>query len=136
MDKLSREIFDLWHEMTLGSNAELTIPSLIDIQTAWRSEDSFESAMIAARDEANRLGEGLWEKLARAGLDAVFLTDQRDISTFHNSTRTAQRLRTMREKHEKQARLGLIENQSTQVSRTWGLGCTYKLIGIEKPENE
>lgn len=132
MDKLTRELFDLWHEMTLGSNAELTIPSLIDIQTAWRSEDSFESSMIAARDEANRLGAGLWEKLSRAGLDALFLTDQREISAFHSSIQTAQRLRTMREKREKQARLDLIENQSTQVSRTWGLDCTYKLIGIEK----
>ena len=119
--------------MTLGSNAELTIPSLIDIQTAWRSEDSFESAMIAARDEANRLGDGLWEKLARAGLDALFMTDQREISAFHRSIQTAQRLRTgMGAKQEKRARMNLIENQSTQVSRTWGLDCTYKLIGIEK----
>ena len=115
------ERFALWREMTLGLEAELTIPALLAVQAAWRSEPTFEAATMAAIAECNRQGPDVWASIASAGVEAVSRMDESDQQTLAEALEQAKGMNnpSMRKTLEAAARAHYRETAS--VEHAWGL---------------
>lgn len=85
MDLGKLETLALWREMNTGEPAALTIPALIAVRDAYQGEDYEPAATMAAMQEANRQGPGLWHAIVHAAVDAVAEADREDLAELRRT---------------------------------------------------
>ena len=92
MNTDTEELLALWREMKLGRPAYLANPALIAVRDAYRAQTYAEDGILAAMQEANRQGPGLWEAISRAVVDEVSRQDRSDLAHLDATRQKAEKM--------------------------------------------